>query len=236
MTGASSPIASHVFRDDVGAAVDKLHKQLGAEPGEKLHNPDEFVLAKMPARVVYAAFALEEASYPADEAATHEKLIFRQKEAGVFFYGFFDGQVGGKGLEHAASIESGTGLDLSGATLKGFVTGTLVAGELTEESMGTHDPLGTTLCIHSVVIEAAYRRNGFATAMLKEYVARIKRLVDDSRKDRSSSGGPYRKVDKIALICKEVLVGLYKSCGFEVVGPSAVVHGQDPWIDMVMSI
>ncbi len=114
--------------------------------------------------------------------------------------------------------------------------GTLVAGELTEESMSAHDPLGTTLCIHSVVIEEAYRRLGFAKAMLKEYVQRVQALVDESRKDRSSSGGPYRKVNKIALICKAGLVGLYASCGFKEVGPSAVVHGQDPWIDMVMEI
>ena len=38
------------------------------------------------------------------------------------------------------------------------------------------------------------------------------------------------------LICKEPLVALYSKAGFQVVGPSEVVHGADPWIEMSMKL
>lgn len=80
-------------------------------------------LQRLPLVDVAAAFALEEVSYPADEAATLEKLQMRQAQAGEFFYG---GYVEG--------------------SLKAFVCGTLTTDTtLTEESMSGHAPTGTTL-------------------------------------------------------------------------------------------
>lgn len=38
------------------------------------------------------------------------------------------------------------------------------------------------------------------------------------------------------LICKEPLVPLYRKARFEVVGPSPVVHGSDPWIEMALRV
>ena len=78
--------------------------------------------------------ALEAASYPADEAASDAKIRYRQQHAGAFF--------------SAAFVNS----EESGDVLVGFVNGTLTASqELEEDSMSEHDPLGKTLCIHSVV-------------------------------------------------------------------------------------
>lgn len=74
--------------------------------------------------------ALEAASYPADEAASEDGIRFRQKEAGAFFV-----------VARSKNDE-----------LVGFVNGTLTAAaELDHDSMSSHDPKGTTLCIHSVV-------------------------------------------------------------------------------------
>ena len=42
--------------------------------------------------------------------------------------------------------------------------------------MSTHDPEGSILAIHSVVVKEDCRRKGYATAMLKNYVD----SVDDS--------------------------------------------------------
>ena len=101
---------------------------------------------------VPAAFALEEASYPADEAATFDKLRMRQAQAGEFFYGGY----------------STDGL------LKAFVCGTLTADDtLTEDSMSTHEPSGKTLCIHSVVTASEMRRQGVGSWMMKAYVAKV---------------------------------------------------------------
>ena len=44
------------------------------------------------------------------------------------------------------------------------------------------------------------------------------------------------KTERVLLICKENLVGFYESCGFGLIGPSAVVHGQTPWVDMGLAI
>lgn len=41
---------------------------------------------------------------------------------------------------------------------------------------------------------------------------------------------------QIRLICKAPLVGLYQGAGFEEVGPSPVVHGKDPWIEMKLGL
>ena len=46
--------------------------------------------------------------------------------------------------------------------------------ELRDETMSDHDPLGSTLCIHSVVTAAAMRRRGVAQTMLREYIAHVK--------------------------------------------------------------
>jgi len=97
---------------------------------------------------VDAAFALETASYPADEAASLDSLQFRQAHAGEYFYGAFDGS----------------------EALRGFVCATVAPGdELTQETMAEHHPDGSTLCIHSVVVASDLRRKGVATAMLREY-------------------------------------------------------------------
>jgi GNAT superfamily N-acetyltransferase len=152
-------------------------------------------LARIGEGHISRALAIEVASYPADEAADEAKLRMRQSQASDYFWGAF-----------------------SGDELRGFVCGTLSkAEELTDESMSVHEPDGSTLCIHSVVLDEAHRRQGIATWMLKEYVERVAELGVASR---------------ILLICKEYLLGFYESCGFTNLGPSSVVHGKDPWILM----
>jgi len=104
--------------------------------------------------------ALEAASYPADEAATPQRLEFRLAHAAEFFLV----------CEDPSSHE-----------VVGFVCATVASGDaLTEESMASHDPRGDNLCIHSVVVEQARRRRGIASAMLAHYVSAI-----DAREDRA---------------------------------------------------
>lgn len=43
-------------------------------------------------------------------------------------------------------------------------------------------------------------------------------------------------LQSLLLICKEPLVPLYEKGGFRVVGPSDVVHGADPWIEMDLKL
>ncbi|ETN09904.1 hypothetical protein PPTG_11476 [Phytophthora nicotianae INRA-310] len=146
--------------------------------------------------------AMEVASYPADEAATESGIRFRQKNAGSFFWVAY--------LSTDAQESE---------TLVGFVNGTLTArDELDDESMSRHDPHGSLLCIHSVVVDQAFRRRGLAVKILKRYVD----IILDSQP----------QVKRIMLISKAHLVGFYVKCGFSVTRLSPVVHGQDPWFEL----
>jgi len=137
-----------------------------------------------------ACFAIEEASYPSDEAATLESLVYRQEQAGDYF--------------RCAVYDS---------KVVGFITGTK-CGEFVEESMTTHDERGRLLAIHSVAVDAKYRRKGLATRMMKDYIDYVE------------------NIDSIVLIAKEHLLGFYVKCGFAVLRPSAIVHGKDLWYDL----
>jgi GNAT superfamily N-acetyltransferase len=93
----------------------------------------------------------------------------------------------------------------------GYVNGTCTKLDvITHESMERHDSDGSTLVIHSVTIEERFRRKGHATFMLKAYMERIKQM---------------HNIKLVLLLCKSQLLAFYRSCGFEIVGLSPVVHG-----------
>ncbi len=82
--------------------------------------------------------------------------------------------------------------------------------------MATHAPEGSTLCIHSVCVDAAERRRGVASKLLRTYVHAV-------------VPGMAPHVRRVRLIAKPYLAELYTRAGFACVGPSAVVHGADEW-------
>ena len=85
--------------------------------------------------------AMEAASYPADEAASAAALAFRAENAPDAFLVAVPA--------HADGDDAAVG----------FVCGTrTTADKLTHASMSTHEPGGALLCIHSVVVEQARRR------------------------------------------------------------------------------
>lgn len=115
--------------------------------------------APVPIGELKRAYAIEEAGYPADEAASEEKLALRIAQAPEYFWGAY----GADGL-------------------CGFVCGTLTNDAvLTEDSMSTHVVGGDTLCIHSVVVAEAHRRRGVASYMLREYLQRAAEVGVASR-------------------------------------------------------
>eukprot|EP01123_Difflugia_compressa_P003726 TRINITY_DN15024_c0_g1_i1.p1 TRINITY_DN15024_c0_g1~~TRINITY_DN15024_c0_g1_i1.p1 ORF type:complete len:182 (-),score=30.73 TRINITY_DN15024_c0_g1_i1:59-574(-) len=101
--------------------------------------------------------ALETASYPPDEAATRERLIYRCEKANQYFI------IARK--------------ELNGPVI-GFICGTVSVGDnLTHQSMFEHVPTGRTLNIHSVVVESSLRRQGIAKEMLEHYI----KLYEDTK-------------------------------------------------------
>jgi hypothetical protein len=87
--------------------------------------------------------------------------------------------------------------------------------------MSTHVPKGSSVCIHSLSVAPPFQRRGIALALLKEYVERVKRRTSE-----------LSHVDRLLLISHEELCGLYAKAGFELVGKSAVVHGNRDWFEM----
>lgn len=104
----------------------------------------------------------------------------------------------------------------------GYVNGTCTRHTyVTHETMETHDPLGQTLVLHSVTIRPDSRRQGHATFMLRAYLESMKEL---------------NTINLVLLLCKADLCAFYIKCGFQLVGISSVVHGQDPWFEMSFNL
>ncbi len=96
-----------------------------------------------------------------------------------------------------------------------------------------------------MVIAPSARRRHLGSWLLKNYVTTIRntqknvKLVSSSRYILKTSEVSYnlRSVgiayfEKILLICKHHLIPFYKTCGFQLVGESAVVHGKEKWFEM----
>ena len=89
--------------------------------------------------------------------------------------------------------------------------------------MSEHVPGGNSVCIHSVCVSGDHRRKGIASALIKEYIARLEREND------ADSSWRYRR---LLLITHDRLRSFYESVGFEWLGKSDVVHGSEPWYEM----
>jgi len=148
---------------------------------------------------------MESRSYPADEAATAEALAFRRRVAGEFF---------------VVARERGK------PDIVGYVCGTLSdADALTHASMSSHEPSGSTLCVHSVVTRADARRRGVGGALLRAYV--------DDWVFRGLGRGMTSNVRAIRLLCKRELLEFYRRGGFRRARTSDVRHGADEWHECV---
>ena len=132
---------------------------------------------------------LEQASFPLDEAATDESLKLRLIEAPQYFY-----------------------ILKKSENIIGFINGTCISGpELHHDSMTTHNPNGSILVIHSVVIKSNERRKHLGIRMIHKYISIMK-----NRKE----------LIEIRLLTKPKFIPLYLMAGFAYNGQSSVVHGQ----------
>lgn len=147
---------------------------------------------------------IQSASYPPDEAAKKSWLEYRQSHARSYFL-------------CALNNES---------EIIGFVCSTRCSN-FDYDAMSTHDPKGSLLAIHSVVVKEEYRRKGIASRMMKNY---IKIVSEDNQVHPSTS------ISKIVLIAKSHLLGFYENLGFSVLKVSDIVYGQEQWYDLQMNL
>ncbi|KAI0300098.1 hypothetical protein B0F90DRAFT_1817702 [Multifurca ochricompacta] len=118
--------------------------------------PEGLFFDLISAKEVDTVYELEAKSFPPEEAATIEKLRYRQENAPELFLGAFVPHTGG------------------GRALLGYVNGVLSSeATLTSESMSTHVLGAHTVLIHGVCVASDSRRRGIASALLAEYQRRL---------------------------------------------------------------
>jgi len=164
-------------------------------------------------------YKIETASYPEDEAASLENLNYRQKFAADYFWcaTLPTDVVSEFNVEHDAR----NGADV----VVGFICSTRCS-QFEEESMSTHDPSGSILAIHSVVVQSAYRRQGIASAMMQNY---LKQMIPFSSLVAATRDFGFRR---ILLLAKSSLLSFYVDNGFMVRRPSPIIHGKDTWYEL----
>ncbi|KAI9487188.1 MAG: acyl-CoA N-acyltransferase [Benjaminiella poitrasii] len=98
-----------------------------------------------------------------------------------------------------------------------------------EESMSVHEPTGKTICLHSVCVSPDHRQQGIARKLLSKWIEQLRYI-------NSVNNRHGKKYNRIALLSRPMLVGLYERVGFKKIGISKVVHGPDPWIDCILDL
>ncbi|KAJ1734953.1 hypothetical protein LPJ61_000803 [Coemansia biformis] len=159
---------------------------------------------------VRAAYPLEVAGYSAEEGASLESMLYRFRQAPHLFLGAFD-QLG---------------------AIVGYIMSTQVAAPLvTHASMGTHDPDGSTVCIHSVCVSPRWQGKGVASRLLQAYTSSMREY--NSRLDSAGSG---RRLDRLAMLSRENLLPLYERAGYTTLGRSSQPVGTESWYDCVLDL
>ncbi|KAJ2712890.1 hypothetical protein H4R19_002525 [Coemansia spiralis] len=159
---------------------------------------------------VRAAFPLEEAGYSEDEAASRASMLYRFREAPHLFLGAF--------------AEDGS--------IVGYIMSTQAAAPLvTHASMSTHDPAGSTVCIHSVCVSPAWQRKGVASMLLREYTTSMRNY-----NSRLAATGSAPRLARLAMLSREHLLPLYERAGYTTLGRSSVVHGAESWYDCILDL
>ena len=155
-------------------------------------------------------YTIESDSYPPDEAASLEALQYRQHHAAQYFRCAV--------VLPPSSVDNPTDSMKMSGEIVGFVTGTRCSA-FDVDSMTVHDPNGSMLAIHSVVVAERHRHQGVGGTMLREYVQSIRKMSVKT------------PIDRIVLIAKADKLAFYVRAGFAVVGISPIVHGRDVWYE-----
>ncbi|KAH6611883.1 hypothetical protein C7974DRAFT_86306 [Boeremia exigua] len=184
---------------------------------------------------------LEHAAFDPIEAASREKIEYRLRTCGELCTGIFSsayptspGPLGA--IQKTRTFPSVDSRDSDRKRiLLGHVISTKSSSKLvTDDSMDYpkdfrtkyqltpsigHNEDGETVCLHSLCVHPDFASQGLGKMLLTSYVQRIR------------DSGVARR---IALLCRERLVGFYESAGFKKVGPSKCQYGGGNWYDMVI--
>ncbi|KAF3043818.1 hypothetical protein E8E12_010559 [Didymella heteroderae] len=184
---------------------------------------------------------LEHAAFDPIEAASREKIEYRLRTCGELCTGLFSsayptapGSLGAIQKKRAFPSVDSRDSDRKRILLGHIISTKSTFNLVTDDSMDYpkdfrtnyqltpsigHNEDGETICLHSLCIHPDFASQGLGQILLKSYVQRIK-----------DSGVAKR----IALLCRERLIGFYQKAGFKKVGPSKCQYGGGNWFDMVI--
>ncbi|KAF2019246.1 acetyltransferase [Aaosphaeria arxii CBS 175.79] len=186
---------------------------------------------------------LEHAAFDPIEAATREKLDYRLHVAGSLCTGLFTSAYRTSPAPLGNLIRSRTfpSADSNASDRKRILLAHIIATKhpsplVTDPSMaypsdwrtnrhlnppsgeGHHED-GETVCLHSLCVHPEFQNKGLARVLLVSWVQKMK------------DAGVAKRV---ALLCRERLVGWYQKAGFTRVGESRCQYGGGGWVDMVV--
>ncbi|CEH18902.1 Arylalkylamine N-acetyltransferase [Ceraceosorus bombacis] len=170
------------------------------------------------------AYRMEKEGF-GEDAASLDKLKYRQKNASHLFLGAF--------LPTPPPKIAGP-LSISATPprqLVAYTCGTAAAA-LTLRSMSVHstDEDAWLVCLHSVCVLPSFRGRGLAKLIIEELVKRLQRAelqIGDAK-----SRGPQRGYECVALLAHEELIPFYEKCAFKLLGVSHVQWGSGSWFEM----
>jgi len=109
--------------------------------------------------------------------------------------------------------------ELDGKIVAHINSGSINKEDITDEEFKAligHEDDGKNIVIFSVAVNPEHQRKGIATLMMEDFVKRSKKV----------------NKEKILLLCKENLMGMYEGMGYKKIGISASTHGGAVWYEM----
>ncbi|CAO1618528.1 unnamed protein product [Sympodiomycopsis kandeliae] len=176
---------------------------------------------------------LEARAYDAEDQASKERMRYRQKNAPHLFFGAF--------VPNAPPKVAGplsVGHFSTPRKLIGFINGT-ASSNLSARSLAVHSVTNSEegieawlVCLHSIVVDEAYRRKGVGLRMLEEFMTRLRRIEDGRGDSKRGSIEKPKGYECVALLCHQQSLRFFKKAGFQLQGISHVRCGSGGWIEM----
>lgn len=178
-------------------------------------------------------YLLEKASYEPDDAATKDRMAYRQKNAPHLFLGAY---VPGPPPKVAGPLS--VGLSSTPRKLIGFINATasssLSARAIKQHTVSNADEgvEAWLICLHSIVVDESFRHRGLGLRMLEEYMMRLRRAEEGRGEVRKGDLERPKGYECVALLSHEETLPFFLKAGFGIVGPSHVRSGSGEWIEL----
>ncbi|KAF7587833.1 hypothetical protein BBP40_006656 [Aspergillus hancockii] len=166
-----------------------------------------------------------ESAFPEHERCSEEKFAYRLHRTPELCLGLFVNKNNNEQLiAHVIGIRSSSTAITDASMQMPSDWRSHSAGEpvVVDGEVIGHDPRGTSVAVHSVVVLPEYQGTGVGKILVKRYVEYMR-----------TAGIP---AERIVLICHDYLIRFYESAGFEYQGPSPCKFIKGEWFNMTCDL